>query len=181
MAKEQEGETAFYCPLPSKYGKEQLTRNAKLIIESYPEKIIKNFLHPFNGCLIKRTVVSRVGLPLKELFVWGDETNYFLRAVRCGISCGTIVNARFWHPKDRQSVRIVNFGFRSVFLPYSDLPEKFYLIVRNWFYNSWLYGSRVNAVAKLLLYVFFFPTKVSLILRALFDALRLLGQYKPKC
>lgn len=182
MAKEQEGETAFYYPLPSKYGiKKQATRNARLIIESYPEKIIKHFLNPFNGCLIKRTVVSEVGLPLKELFVWGDEMNYFFRAVRCGIPIGTVVEARFWHPEDRQSVRIVNFGFRSVSLPYSDLPQKFYLLVRNRFYNSWLYESRVNAVARLLLYVFFFPTKVSLILRALFDAVRLLGQYKPEC
>jgi len=182
MAKDQEGETAFYYPVPSRCGtKKQGTRNVKVIVESYPDKIIEHFLTPFNGCLIRSTVISRVGLPLKELFLWGDEMNYFFRAVRSGISIGTVVEAKFWHPQDRQSVRRVNLVFRSVYLPYSDLPQKFYLIVRNLFYNSWLYGSRVKAVAKLVLYVVFFPTKASLILRALFDAVRLLGQDEARC
>ncbi|MFX5031312.1 hypothetical protein ABTC49_19370, partial [Acinetobacter baumannii] len=67
------------------------------------------FLNPFNGCLICRSVVDRIGLPRKELFIWGDEAEYFLRALSRGVKIGTILGAEFWHPEDRQNKIKIKF------------------------------------------------------------------------
>ena len=51
-------------------------------IEEVRGRIIRNVAHPFNGTLLHRNIVERVGLPKKHLFIWGDESEYFQRIVR---------------------------------------------------------------------------------------------------
>lgn len=35
-----------------------------------------NDIHPFNGTLVKRSVIERIGMIKKEMFIWGDEKEY---------------------------------------------------------------------------------------------------------
>lgn len=61
--------------------------------------VIKNFAHPFNGTLLHTKIIERVGFPKKELFIWGDETEYFYRIIRKNkIPYYTKANSIHYHP-----------------------------------------------------------------------------------
>jgi rhamnopyranosyl-N-acetylglucosaminyl-diphospho-decaprenol beta-1,3/1,4-galactofuranosyltransferase len=53
-----------------------------LTIAEVKDPIIKNFAHPFNGTLLHKKIIEKVGLPKKELFIWGDETEYYYRIIK---------------------------------------------------------------------------------------------------
>lgn len=58
--------------------------------------------NPFNGTLIHRTLIDRVGLPIPELFIKGDETEYQRRAMHNGFEVETYPNSEFFHPAHRE-------------------------------------------------------------------------------
>lgn len=60
--------------------------------------VIADVVIPFNGVLIRRELVQRIGLIRAELFIWGDDHEYRLRAERAGARIGTVVDARVRHP-----------------------------------------------------------------------------------
>ncbi|MEO9325937.1 glycosyltransferase family 2 protein [Nocardioides sp. C4-1] len=53
---------------------------------------------PFNGVLVTRELVERIGVPRAEFFIWGDDVEYLWRAERDGARIATVVAARFRHP-----------------------------------------------------------------------------------
>ncbi len=53
---------------------------------------------PFNGVLVTRELVGRIGLPRSEFFIWGDDHEYRLRAEAAGARIATITGARVHHP-----------------------------------------------------------------------------------
>ncbi len=63
------------------------------------QEYIINYIHPFNGTLIAAEVVRQIGLPLKELFIWGDEVEYITRAFVQLIPLVTVVKSIFYHKK----------------------------------------------------------------------------------
>ncbi len=68
-------------------------------IHSVNEPVIKNAGHPFNGTLIHRAIVERVGVPNPAYFLWGDETEYYYRIVRQNkIPVFTVTSAIHYHP-----------------------------------------------------------------------------------
>ena len=52
----------------------------------------------FNGTLLHRRVFERIGNVKREMFIWGDEYEFTLRARRAGLKAGTAVNALHVHP-----------------------------------------------------------------------------------
>ena len=54
----------------------------------------------FNGLLMHRSVVEKVGLPRKEFFIRGDEVEYTKRLLKNNIKFGTLTSAKFYHPSD---------------------------------------------------------------------------------
>ncbi len=60
--------------------------------------VIDGVVIPFNGVLVTRELVDRIGLPREEYFIWGDDHEYRLRAERSGGRVATIVGARVQHP-----------------------------------------------------------------------------------
>ena len=55
--------------------------------------------HPFNGTMLHRNIVERVGLPNPSLFLWGDESEYFQRITRKNnIPVCTVANSIHYHP-----------------------------------------------------------------------------------
>ncbi|MBR6124365.1 glycosyltransferase [Candidatus Saccharibacteria bacterium] len=62
------------------------------------ESTLHGHLYPFNGALYKRSVIEKVGLIKKEMFIWGDEREYTLRLKKNGVKCGSITNAIHYHP-----------------------------------------------------------------------------------
>ena len=52
----------------------------------------------FNGTLIGRKVFETIGNVKREMFIWGDEYEFTLRARRAGLKAGTAVKAIHVHP-----------------------------------------------------------------------------------
>ncbi len=61
--------------------------------------VIEGIGHPFNGTLLSRRIVERVGAPRPAFFLWGDETEYYYRIVkRNQIPVCTIPASIHYHP-----------------------------------------------------------------------------------
>jgi GT2 family glycosyltransferase len=61
--------------------------------------VIEGIGHPFNGTMIHRNIVERVGVPKQNLFLWGDETEYYYRITRKNnIPVCTIAGSIHYHP-----------------------------------------------------------------------------------
>jgi GT2 family glycosyltransferase len=61
--------------------------------------MIRGIGHPFNGTLLHRAIVEKVGVPRQALFLWGDETEYYYRIVKQHkIPVYTVANSIHYHP-----------------------------------------------------------------------------------
>ena len=68
-------------------------------IDEVDTHILKGVAHPFNGTMIHRNIVERVGLPKPSLFLWGDETEYYYRITKKNkIPVYTITDSIHYHP-----------------------------------------------------------------------------------
>lgn len=86
---------------------------------------------PFNGVLIHRQIIQSIGLPLSGMFLWGDESEYCLRAMRAGYKMATVSAARFHHPRDRMVEQQFKFFGRELCVVYVNDPLRDYLAIRN--------------------------------------------------
>ena len=114
---------------------------------------IENELIPsanfFNGTLLNNEIVKKVGLPIKELFIRGEEYEYFLRIKRAGLKIFTIRSAKVYHPSE---IKIImdNFLFRYEYLELDHL-KRFYFI-RNLIYITKVYQEQnVYTLIKIIL------------------------------
>ncbi|MDB5203133.1 MAG: hypothetical protein JWQ27_2542 [Ferruginibacter sp.] len=74
--------------------------------ESIKDKIVDEVAHPFNGTLIHRNIIERVGVPSAKYFLWGDETEYLYRIIsKNNIPARTVGNAIHYHPATRFSIK----------------------------------------------------------------------------
>jgi len=51
---------------------------------------------PFEGPLIPREAIDKIGLPAKEFFIYGDDSDYSFRLRRAGFSMILVSSARFY-------------------------------------------------------------------------------------
>lgn len=167
VAKEDKARCAFYNCSVEEF-------KAKAI-----DGLIPNEANPFNGVLYSRKLVDTVGYPIKEMFIWGDETNYNGRCIDAGFRPVTIIDAVHVHPKDRQ-VR------PKLYKKHYAVPEqdrKLYVYVRNVAYNYKIFSKRTRHIAKMTYilmreyayyYTFIEPSwrKKKIAFRAIFDGLK---------
>lgn len=107
-------------------------------IEQVIESEIKNTGRPFNGTMLHRKIVERVGLPRPDLFVWGDETEYYYRITKKNkIPSVTIANSIHYHPATSFSYK-QEWDYKSGW--------KMYYYIRNRFH---VHRSKFPAVAPL--------------------------------
>ncbi len=68
-------------------------------IDEVDTKVIHGIGHPFNGTMLHRNIVERVGVPHQKLFLWGDETEYYYRITKKNkIPVCTITDSIHYHP-----------------------------------------------------------------------------------
>ncbi len=68
--------------------------------------IIEGIGHPFNGTLLSRRIIERVGVPQPKLFLWGDETEYYYRITKTNkIPVCTVTSSIHYHPATAFSVK----------------------------------------------------------------------------
>jgi rhamnopyranosyl-N-acetylglucosaminyl-diphospho-decaprenol beta-1,3/1,4-galactofuranosyltransferase len=125
-------------------------------------EIIENYVNPFNGTLISRDVIEKVGFIKKEMFIWGDEREYTLRVKNNGFKIATIIAALHFHPKDRGITKpvstLIGSKFRVIIKP-KHLEHIFY---RNIGYIEKKYANSKVMLVTQLSYVLYFLLKLDM-------------------
>lgn len=97
-------------------------------ISEAENKVIRNVAHPFNGTLLHRKIVERVGFPKANLFLWGDETEYLYRIViKNKIPFYTNTNSIHYHPPCAYSYKN-DWNFTSNWKMYYYVRNRFYIL-----------------------------------------------------
>lgn len=129
------------------------TRSYKELRKSFTRGIMQ-YAVPFNGLLLSRRLVEKVGYPKKEMFIWGDDFEYQYRCTEAGALPITNLDAIFYHPADKATTYRVFFG--TMPLNYSESALRFTCLIRNSTYNYWNYHARYKIVLKFFLYSWLF-------------------------
>lgn len=138
--------------------------------------LIADVVIPFNGVLLTRDLVQRIGLIREEFFIWGDDVEYLWRAEAAGARIATVVDARFLHPATDDLGTPMAFGRTTYNHSPSDL--KHYCMARNNLVNLKTYRGTPHALAfvakTLWFYTFTRPTpgRITLSARAMWAGLR---------
>jgi rhamnopyranosyl-N-acetylglucosaminyl-diphospho-decaprenol beta-1,3/1,4-galactofuranosyltransferase len=138
--------------------------------------LLEDVVIPFNGVLVTRQLVDRIGLPREEFFIWGDDVEYLWRARRAGARVATVVESRFLHPATDDLGTPMMFGRTT----YNHSPSelKHYCMVRNNVTNLREYVGVLGVLAFLVKTVWFYlftrprPARLRLSAQALAAAVR---------
>ncbi len=101
----------------------------------------------FEGILINRHLIDIIGLPVKDFFLYGDDSDYFIRAKKAGFKIGIATQAR------------VNRLFEDNIQKQWNSPKRYYM-VRNVIILDRLYGNHLVRNLRPIIYFFkwFFST-----------------------
>lgn len=126
----------------------------ELLKNNKNKEFIENFACPFNGILLSRCLIERIGFPKKDMFIWGDEQEFYHRVKKEGVIPLTIISAIHYHPKDRlQPVKIMG-GKKSILYPEGELRQ--YCVFRNYTYINKKYYGVKGLIKRLGIYTYFF-------------------------
>lgn len=95
-------------------------------------QMVEDYACPMNAILFSRKLIEKIGFPIPNMFIWGDEVNFTLRAKDAGFTPVTITKAIHIHPKDRIQFAKTLLGHRIVVAP-SYWRE--YCMIRNMIFN----------------------------------------------
>lgn len=123
------------------------------LCEKSPTAFLENVAKPFNGVLFSGVLIDKIGLPKKELFIWGDEYEYYLRILCAGFKILTILKAKFYHPYDRVYKRRTVFS--KFLISYQNNKKRDFIRYRNNFYIYRKY-SQISILKDFLKYTWFF-------------------------
>lgn len=101
---------------------------------------IDNVANPFNGTLIPKGVIEKIGFVKHEMFIWGDEIEYIERARKLSIQLLTVCNALFYHPESKTKMTKKIFGFLYIHEKPNALEMNYYrnagYLHRNYFKSA---------------------------------------------
>lgn len=149
------------------------TKKCKTVDDCYrfaKDGLVQGMLSLFNGILLKRSVISKVGFPKKEFFIWGDEVEYYYRLKKNKFRIATTLNARFYHPKSRLLVHKAFGGLINIL--YTQDAKRSFIFLRNYFYIHLRYDP-LRYLILLAKYMYFYtvvrknPREFLLFLKAL--------------
>lgn len=115
---------------------------------------IMDFVTPFNGVLLTKKCVERVGYINKDFFIWGDEYEHYWRCKKEGINPVTLLDAEFYHPAQKLPLVKICFGLTTA--PYVDSKLRMVCLARNYTYIYKHYGQRYKIPLKFLQYTWLF-------------------------
>ena len=106
----------------------------------------------FNGVLIPHSVIAKIGLPKRDMFIWGDEVEYFLRIKKNNIEIITFTKAIYFHPINRLKFKEKLFGV-NIYPANKDWRSYFYF--RNSVYIAKKYG-KMFGLKFTIVHIFYF-------------------------
>lgn len=92
------------------------------------EEVLYDDIKPFNGTLVSRKLIEKIGYPDRDFFIKGDEADYRIRAAEAGAVVATVRKSVYYHPAQTKSYKKL-FGKR--FKVVSESPWKEYYRTRN--------------------------------------------------
>jgi|SaaInlLV_10m_DNA_2_1039722.scaffolds.fasta_scaffold01633_4 rhamnopyranosyl-N-acetylglucosaminyl-diphospho-decaprenol beta-1,3/1,4-galactofuranosyltransferase len=130
--------------------------NTKETIEKSDKNgLIYDKANPFNGTFLHKDVMAKCGFIKKEMFIWGDETEYFLRIKKFGFNYATTCNVKYFHPDSKTVMQSALFGLFSIQTKPEKLEMNYY---RNIGYLNGEYEKNLN-IKFLIKYFLFFISK----------------------
>lgn len=108
----------------------------------YSENLIyENYVLFFNAILVNKDVIKTIGLVNSELFIRGDEMEYFLRARSKKIKMGTKIDAFYYHPYQPINLNKAKYfyAFRNLFYNYCKYPTVTYPFFLRILYLSFMF------------------------------------------
>lgn len=176
LAEQDGGRLCFPIRLP---GGSRVVHEMAAVEQAATDGLIRDVVIPFNGVLVTRELVDRIGLPREEFFIWGDDVEYLWRAREAGARVATVVAARFRHPATDDLGTPMMLGRTTYNHSPSDL--KHYCMARNNLVNLRDYRGPLHALAFVVKTLWFYTfTRPSLSrLRLSASAMRagLAGEY----
>lgn len=115
---------------------------------------ISNQAHLFNGTLFRSSILNEIGLPIREMFIRGDEQEYLMRFKKNGNKIATCTGAAMIHPGGSRELYRVFPGILRICIPNSDL--KFWFQIRNRGFNTRVYKKFDWALVDFYRYCAFF-------------------------
>lgn len=137
---------------PTKLKEGGKTLSYEMVKSSWGE--IMEYIYPFNGSLLSKNLVEKVGYIDKRLFIWGDEYDHYWRCKLNGFTPVTVILARFFHPANKMSFIPILFGLVKV--PYVDSKWKMVCLARNYTYIYRHYHQKYKIPIKFLIYTWLF-------------------------
>jgi len=126
VAEQDESRLCFPIRLP---GRSRVVHKMTDVEAAAVDGLVAGVVIPFNGVLLTRDLVERIGLVREEFFIWGDDVEYLWRARRAGARIATVSAARFRHPATDDLGTPLMFGRTTYNHSPSDL--KHYCMCRN--------------------------------------------------
>lgn len=120
-------------------------------VDNYLDReVYYDSINPFNGTFINKNVIEKIGFIKKELFIWGDETEYTMRAKFNGFVIGTVCSAIHFHPaKHPEFYNVIPF------VKWKKCAFHKPIYYRNYGYINWKY-RKSSFFKSLLLYTIAF-------------------------
>lgn len=88
------------------------------------------FIFPFNGSLMSKNLVNKVGYINSKLFIWGDDYEHYFRCLKAGFAPVTVLDALFYHPINKAPTVPIVFG--KIQVPYVESDLRLVCLIRNW-------------------------------------------------
>jgi rhamnopyranosyl-N-acetylglucosaminyl-diphospho-decaprenol beta-1,3/1,4-galactofuranosyltransferase len=126
LAKDDPDRLCFPIRLP---GTATVVHDMTALRGAATDAVLEEVVIPFNGVLLTRELVERIGLPREEFFIWGDDVEYLWRARRAGARVATVVDAHLLHPATDDLGSAMAWGRTTYNHTPSDL--KHYCMCRN--------------------------------------------------
>lgn len=132
------------------YNKESISSVSKAQRYDY----IPYSISPWNGTLIHKDVVRKIGYVKKEMFIWGEEVEYYRRAIKSGFFICTITDAIHYHPKSRFPLYNI-FPFTNKYKIIVPPERRVMIYYKNKGYIS-RYNTKMDIVKELSKYVLYY-------------------------
>lgn len=115
---------------------------------------IMDYVTPFNGVLLSKRCITKVGYINKDFFIWGDDYEHYYRCLKNNIKPVTLMSAKFYHPAQKVMLKKICFGLFSV--AYSDSSLRMVCMIRNWTYIYRHYNQKYKIPIKWIMYWWLF-------------------------
>ncbi|WKZ70632.1 MAG: glycosyltransferase family 2 protein [Melioribacteraceae bacterium] len=130
-------------------------KSSTILVEEIKKRAVNNLYkcHAvfFNGVLINKNTIVKVGFPEEKFFMYGDEIEYYQRIIENGFGVFTNIEALFIHPMNK--FKIIKFLNQDIFDGKYDWKAYVYIRNRIYLHNKKYHGFALKFILSQLIYV----------------------------